>query len=50
MKAAKTDRISTETTTETEGTNKTHGMTRGIGSKTGMITARIETGWTTEGD
>ena len=50
MKAAKTDRTSTEATTETEGTNKTTSMTRGMGSKTGMTITRTETGSTTGDD
>ena len=46
-----TDRVTTETTTGTEDTNKTQDMTKETRiSKTGMITTRIETGLTTEDD
>ena len=50
MKAAKIDRTSIETTIETEGTNKTTGKTRRMGSKTGMTITRIETDLTTGDD
>ena len=49
-KTAKTDKASTKTTIETEGTRRTHGMTREMGSRTGMTTTKIETGLTTEDD
>ena len=47
MKTAKTDRASTKTTIETEGTSRIHGTTRGMGSRTGMTIIKIETGLTT---
>ena len=40
----KGDKILTETTTEVEGTSKTTGTTRGMHSKTGMITTDSTTG------
>ena len=46
MKTAKTDKISTGTTIETEGTNRTHGMTRETGFRTAMTINKIETGLT----
>ena len=42
MKIIKTDKASTGKTIETEGTNRTHGTTRGMGFKTGMTTTKIE--------
>ena len=50
MKIIKTDKISTGTTTETEGTSRTHGMTRGMGFRTGMTTIKIEIGLIREDD
>ena len=46
-----TDRDTTGTTTETGDTNRTKDTIREIkATKTGMITIKIDTGWTTEGD
>ena len=46
-----TDRATTETTIETEDTNRTQGMTKeSRTTKTGMITIRIETGLTTKNE
>ena len=50
LKITKTDRISTGTTIETEVTNRTYGMTRGMSFKTGMTTIKIERGLKTEDD
>ena len=49
MKITKTEKVSTGTTIETEGTNRIHDTTREImGFKTGMTTTKTETGLTTE--
>ena len=46
-----TDKDTTETTTETGDTNRTKDMIREIKTTTtGMITIKIDTGSTTEGD
>ena len=51
MKITRTDKVSTGTTIETEGTSKIYGMTKEIMSfKTGMTTTKIEIGLTTEDD
>ena len=48
MKITKTGKVSTETTIEAEGTNRTQGMTREMGFRTGMTTTKIEIGLITE--
>ena len=51
MKTTKTDEVSTGTTIETEGTNRTHNMIRQIMAfRTGMTIIKIETGLKTEDD
>ena len=51
MKITKTDKLTTGTTIETEGTNRTHDTTREIiAFRTGMTIIKIETGSTTEDD
>ena len=51
MKIIKIDKVSTGTTIETEGTNRTYGMTREMtGFRTGMTTTKIGTGLTIEDD
>ena len=50
MKTTKTDKVSTGTTIETEGTNRTQDTTRGTGFKTGMTVTKIEIGLTTRDD
>ena len=51
MRITKIDKITTETTIEIEGTNRTHGMTRGImATRTGMTIIKIGTGSTIEDD
>ena len=50
MKTTKTDEVSTGTTIETEGTNRTQDTTRGTGFKTGMTVTKIEIGLTTGDD
>ena len=51
VRITKTDKVTTETTTEIKGTNRTHGMTREIMvTRTGMTITKIGTGWTIEDD
>ena len=51
VRTAKTDKTSTETTIETEGTNKTTGLIKEIiVFKTGTTITMIETGLTTGED
>ena len=50
MKTIKTDKVSTRTTIEIEGTSRTHSTTRGMGSRTGMTITKIEIGLATEDD
>ena len=46
-----TDKATTETTAETEGTSNNRDTNREIKiTKTGMMTTKIETGWTIEED
>ena len=49
-KITRTDKVSIQTTIETEGINRTQGTTRGMGSRTGMTTTKIEIGLITEDD
>ena len=51
MRITKTDKVTTETTIEIKGTNRTHGMTREImATRTGMTIIKIGTGLTIEDD
>ena len=51
MRITKTDKVTTETTIEIKGTNRTHGTTREIMvTRTGMIIIKIGRGLTIEDD
>ena len=51
MRITKTDKVTTETTTEIKGTNRTHSTTREImATRTGMTIIKIGTGSTIEDD